>query len=36
MVDNSNVVIAVWNGYSSGTKNTIDYAKQKNLKIKNR
>lgn len=34
MVDNSNAVIAVWNGYSSGTKNTIDYAKQKNLKIK--
>lgn len=32
MVDHSNLVIAVFNGKKSGTKNTIDYAK-KNSKI---
>ena len=32
MVDNSDVVIAVWNGTPSGTKNCIDYA-YKNHKI---
>ena len=34
MVDNSDLIIAIWNGSNSGTKNTIDYAKQKKLKIK--
>lgn len=35
MVDNSSLVIAVFNGQASGTKNTILYAKSKNLKITN-
>lgn len=35
MVDHSSLVIAVWNGLSSGTKNTIDYAKRKNVKTIN-
>ncbi len=35
MVDRSNFVIAVWNGSKSGTKNTIDYAKRKGVKVVN-
>ena len=35
MVDHSNLVIAVWNGEKSGTKNTIDYAKRKGVKLIN-
>ena len=35
MVDRSNLVIAVFNGQKSGTKNTGDYAKRKNIKIIN-
>ena len=35
MVDYSNLVIAVWNGEKSGTKNTIDYAKRKGVKLIN-
>ena len=35
MVDHSNLVIAVWNGMASGTKNTIDYAKRKGVKVVN-
>lgn len=35
MVDRSSLVIAVWNGQPSGTKNTIDYAKRKAIKIIN-
>ena len=35
MVDRSSLVIAVWNGQPSGTKNTIDYAKRKNLLVHN-
>lgn len=35
MVDRSSLVIAVWNGQLSGTKNTVDYALQKNLKVIN-
>lgn len=35
MVDNSNLVIAVWNGEKSGTKNTIDYACRKGVKVVN-
>lgn len=31
MVDNSYLVIAVWNGTPSGTLNTINYAKTKNI-----
>lgn len=27
VVDNSDILIAIWDGESSGTKNTIDYAK---------
>lgn len=34
MVDNSNLIIAVFNGNSGGTKQTIDYAKSKNINIK--
>ena len=33
MVGHSNRVIAVFNGESGGTKNTIDYAKDKNIEI---
>lgn len=33
MVDHANRVIAVFNGEASGTKNTIDYANQKGIKI---
>ena len=35
MVDNSNLVIAVWNGAVSGTKNTILCAQRKGVKIVN-
>lgn len=35
MVDRSNLVIAVFNGQKSGTKNTVDYAKQKGILIFN-
>ncbi len=33
MVDNSDLVIAVWDGSSGGTKNCIDYAKKKGKDI---
>ncbi len=33
MVDNSDYIIAVWDGKPSGTGNTVKYAKQKNKKI---
>ncbi|MBQ8522720.1 MAG: DUF1273 family protein [Clostridia bacterium] len=32
MVDNSDLVIAIWNGTPSGTLNTIKYAKSKDIK----
>lgn len=35
MVDHASLVIAVWDGRSSGTKNTIDYAKRVGVKIVN-
>lgn len=35
MVDRSNLVIAVFNGQKSGTKNTVDYAIKKGINIKN-
>ena len=35
MVDRSNLVIAVFNGQKSGTKNTVDYAKRKDIKVIN-
>lgn len=35
MVDRSALVIALFNGQKSGTKNTIDYAKRKGVKIMN-
>lgn len=35
MVDRSNLVIAVFNGQSSGTKNTVFYAKQKGVCVIN-
>ena len=35
MVDRSNLVIAVFNGQKSGTKNTVNYAKRKGVKIMN-
>ncbi len=35
MIDRSNLVIAVWNGSKSGTKNTVDYAKRKSVKVVN-
>ena len=35
MVDRSSLVIAVFNGQKGGTKNTIDYAKKKCVKIVN-
>ena len=35
MVDRSNLVIAVFNGQKSGTKNTVDYAKRKGIKVMN-
>lgn len=33
MVDNSNYIIAVWNGKGSGTSSTIKYAEKKNREI---
>lgn len=33
IVDNSNVVVAFWNGNSKGTKYTLDYARKKNKRI---
>ena len=35
MVDHSNLVIAVFNGQKSGTKNTVDYAKKHKIMIVN-
>ena len=35
MVDRSSLVIAVFNGKKSGTKNTIDYANKKSVKVVN-
>ena len=35
MVDRSNLVIAVFNGQKSGTKNTVDYAKRKGVQVTN-
>ena len=35
MVDRSNLVIAVFNGEKSGTKNTVDYARRKGIKVVN-
>lgn len=35
MVDRSSLVIAMWNGTASGTKNTIDYADRKGVKVVN-
>ena len=35
MVDRSNLVIAVFNGRKSGTKNTVDYAKRKGVNVVN-
>lgn len=35
MVDRSSLVIAVWNGTASGTKNTIDYAERNGVKVVN-
>ncbi len=35
MVGRSNLVIAVFNGQKSGTKNTVDYAKRKGIEIAN-
>ena len=35
MVDRSNLVIAVFNGQKSGTKNTVDYAIKKGININN-
>ena len=35
MVDRSNLVIAVFNGKKSGTKNTVDYAKRKGVNVVN-
>lgn len=33
MIDKCDILIAVWNGSKSGTKNCIDYAKKKNKEI---
>ena len=35
MVDRSNLVVAVFNGQKSGTKNTVDYAKRKGIRVMN-
>ena len=35
MVDRSNLVIAVFNGQKSGTKNTVDYAMRKGIRVIN-
>ena len=34
IIDNSSVLIALFNGKAGGTKQTVDYAKEKGLKIK--
>lgn len=33
MVDNSNIVVAIWNGKAGGTAQTVKYAKAKNVPI---
>ncbi len=33
MIDNSSVLIALFNGKAGGTKQTVDYAKEKGLKV---
>ena len=33
MIDNSSVLIALFNGKAGGTKQTVDYAKQQGLEI---
>ena len=35
MVDRSKLVIAVFNGQKSGTKNTVDYTKRKGIRVVN-
>ncbi len=35
MVDRANLLIAVFNGQKSGTKNTVDYARRKGLNVVN-
>ena len=35
MVDHSSLVIAAWNGQPSGTKNTVDYAARRGIRIIN-
>ena len=35
MVNRSNLVSAVFDGQKSGTKNTVDYAKRKGIKVVN-
>ena len=35
MVDRSNLMIAVFNGQKSGTKNTVDYAKRRGVQVTN-
>ena len=35
MIDRSNLVIAVFNGQKSGTKNTVDYATRRGVKVVN-
>lgn len=35
MVEHSSLVIAVWNGLPSGTKNTVDYAKHNGVSVIN-
>ena len=35
MVDRSNLVIAVFNGQKSGTKNTVDYANRRGVQVTN-
>ncbi len=35
MVDRSNLVISVFSGQKSGTNNTVDYAKRKDIKVVN-
>jgi uncharacterized phage-like protein YoqJ len=33
MVDNSDIVMAVWNGKKSGTSYTVEYAKKKGRRV---
>lgn len=33
MIDNSKIMIAVWNGLSGGTANAVNYGKKKNIQI---